>query len=329
MQGNSRQNSGWLARAARVAPGLPALLRYRAADFPHDLVAGLSVAAVALPIGVAYADLAGFSPVVGLYASILPLAGYALFGTSRQLVVGPDAATCAMVAAAVGPMAGGDPVLYQSLSVVLALIAGLLCIAGSFLRLGALADFLSKPILVGFLNGIALVVTIGVVAVGAIDAILLAVAIALVRFVARPMVELLGEVPDLTGFHSLARHSGASATPGLVLLRFNGPIVFFNTGYWKRSVLAAVDAAGPALRWLVIDMIPVTFVDATGIYTAREVFDGLRARGVVVALAGRKTEWANWTRERGFAPLSETHPNFASLDEALAAYRATVTAAAV
>ena len=92
--------SGRLARRlARVAPGLPALLRYERADFPHDLAAGLSVAAIALPVGIAYAQLAGFNPAVGLYASILPSVAYALFGTSRQLIVGPDAATCAIVAA--------------------------------------------------------------------------------------------------------------------------------------------------------------------------------------------------------------------------------------
>jgi MFS superfamily sulfate permease-like transporter len=74
----------WSSILARVAPGLPALLSYRGADLPRDLVAGLSVACVALPVGVAYAALAGFSPEVGLYSSILPLVAYALFGTSRQ-----------------------------------------------------------------------------------------------------------------------------------------------------------------------------------------------------------------------------------------------------
>ena len=148
-------------RVARFAPGLAKLLRYRRADLPHDLIAGLSVAAVALPVGVAYAQLAGFSPVVGLYASILPLVAYALFGTSRQLIVGPDAATCALIAAAVAPLAGGDAALYLSLSVTLAALAGLFCIGASFLRLGALADFLSKPILVGFLNGISLHILAG------------------------------------------------------------------------------------------------------------------------------------------------------------------------
>ena len=87
----------------RYAPGLAALLRYRLADLPADLKAGLAVTAVALPVGIAYAELAGFRPEVGLYSSILPLVAYAIFGTSRQLNVGPDAATCALVAASVAP----------------------------------------------------------------------------------------------------------------------------------------------------------------------------------------------------------------------------------
>jgi MFS superfamily sulfate permease-like transporter len=125
------------------------------------LAAGISVAAVAIPVAVAYAQLAGFNPVYGLYSSILPLVAYAVFGTSRQLIVNPDAATCALVAAAVAPLAGSDSDLYLSLSVTLTFLSGLLCIGASFLRLGALADFLSRPILVGFLNGIALSIFVG------------------------------------------------------------------------------------------------------------------------------------------------------------------------
>src|SRR5262245_26958571 len=102
-----------------------------------------------------------FRPEVGLYSSILPLVAYAIFGTSRQLIVGPDAATCALVAASVAPLAAGDQAAYASLSVMLALLTGLLCVAASFLRLGALADFLSRPILVGFLNGVALSIILG------------------------------------------------------------------------------------------------------------------------------------------------------------------------
>src|SRR3974390_1452272 len=109
-------SSGKRSNLARIAPGLDALLRYDPADFNHDLIAGLSVACVAAPVGVAYAQLAGFNPAVGLYSSILPLVAYAIFGTSRQLIVGPDAATCALVAAAVAPLAAGDQKLYLSLS---------------------------------------------------------------------------------------------------------------------------------------------------------------------------------------------------------------------
>src|SRR5262245_1184130 len=146
---------------ARYAPGLAGLLRYKFGDAPADLRAGLTVAAVALPVGIAYAELAGFRPEVGLYSSILPLVAYAIFGSSGQLIVGPNAATCALVAASVAPLAPGDQAAYASLSVVLALLTGLLCFAASFLRLGALADFLSRPILVGFLNGVALSIILG------------------------------------------------------------------------------------------------------------------------------------------------------------------------
>ena len=149
-------------RLTSIAPGLGTFLQYRfGEDFRHHLAAGISVAAVAIPVAVAYAQLAGFNPVYGLYSSILPLIAYAIFGTSRQLIVNPDAATCALVAAAVGPLRGSDSGLYLSLSVTLTFLSGLLCIAASFLRLGALADFLSRPILVGFLNGIAISIFVG------------------------------------------------------------------------------------------------------------------------------------------------------------------------
>ena len=550
----------------KVAPGLAKLLNYQRSDLTHDILAGLSVAAVALPVGVAYAQLAGFNPAVGLYSSILPLFAYAIFGTSRQLIIGPDAATCALVSAAVTPLASGDQSLYQSLSVALALLAGLLCIAASFLRLGALADFLSKPILVGFLNGIALSIilgqigkifgypitaggivprliefiaklgathwltlavgvgtflvllitprlfrgipaallamimaafavrvlglegqgvktvgevaaglpvlrvphiplamvptllgdaagltlvtfssmmltsrsfasknrydvdadrefaalgtaniasaisqgfavsgadsrtamsdatggrtqvtglvaaamialvllfftgplqyvpvaalgavlvkaalslvdiptlrmiyridrrefalsvlaTLGVVAAGAIQAILVAVALAILRFIrliSHPNIEILGKVEGFPGFHSIERHSGAVTTPGLMLLRFNAPLVFFNAAHFKRGVMAAADAAGSTLKWLVIDMLPITLVDATGLYTVEEVADTLRERGVLLAAAGRQTEWHLWAESRKRAPENRKIPIYPSLSEVIRAYQ--------
>jgi high affinity sulfate transporter 1 len=556
---DNKKPSRLLQRLSRVAPGLPELLNYKRADFPSDIIAGLSVAAVALPVGVAYAQLAGFKPEVGLYSSILPLVAYALFGTSRQLIIGPDAATCAIVAAAVAPLAAGNEDLYVSLSMALAFIAGMFCIGARFLKLGALADFLSKPILVGFLNGMAisialgqigklfgfgitkegivprlvelasklslthpptlaigllaflvlaispkllprlpaalaamivtgaavklfgldavgvkiigavpaglpplrfplvsldvlphlfaeaaglalicfssmmltsrsfaaknryeidvdrefaalgmaniaaalsqgfavsgadsrtamsdaaggrtrvtglvtavtvaavllfftsplqyvpiaalgavlvkaasslldipslksfykvdrrelalsLLATLGVVAVGAVEAILVAVILALLRFVklvSRPSVEILGKVPGLPGLHSIDRHTDAATIPGLLLFRFNAPIVFFNAPFFKRSVLDAVEAAGPDLKWFVIDMIPVTMLDITGLQTARDVIETLHTRGIVFIAAGRETEWRQRSESRG---LNLHHRSFPTLRGAL------------
>ena len=126
-----------------------------------DLLAGLAIAAVEIPTALAYAELAGFPPVVGLYASILPLVAYALFGSSPQLIVGPDAATCALVAASLAPVAIGNPLRHLELSITLSVVVGSLCVVGGLLRLGGLANFLSRPILVGFLNGMGLVIISG------------------------------------------------------------------------------------------------------------------------------------------------------------------------
>jgi high affinity sulfate transporter 1 len=147
--------------ARKFAPGLEALSRYDRSWLPHDLGAGLSVAAIALPVGIAYAELAGVPTVVGMYSAIFPLLAYALFGSSRQLMVGPDAATCIMVAASLGALSGGDPERYLALMVVLTLMTGVLYVIAGIGRLGFIANFLSQPILVGFLNGIALLIIAG------------------------------------------------------------------------------------------------------------------------------------------------------------------------
>ena len=178
---------------ARIAPGLSALLRYRFPDdFRHDAVAGISVAAVALPVSIAYAELAGFNPVVGLYSSILPLVAYAIFGTSRQLMVNPDAAACAMIATAIAPLAGNNAELYLSLTIALTLMTGLFCIAASYFRLGALADFLSKPILVGFLNGVAITIFLGQIGK------LLGFSVESAGIIPR-LLEVLGKIPLIHG----------------------------------------------------------------------------------------------------------------------------------
>ena len=557
-----------LEQLSRFAPGLPALIHYQRRDFGHDLLAGLSVATVALPVGIAYAQLAGFSPVSGLYASILPLLAYAIFGSSRQLIVGPDSATCALIAAAITPLAAGNESLYLSLSLTLTFLTGIFCIGASFLRLGALADFLSKPILVGFLNGIALSIflgqlgkifgfsiekthilpriieffskleqlhlptlgisilsfsvlllgpkylrrlpaallamvlagtvtalfnldsmgvvtigkvpaglpplhipnfplemlptlladaaglalvsfssmmltargfaekngyeldtdkefsalgaaniasalsqgfaisgadsrtamadasggktqmtgiitastiglvllfltsplayvpvaalsavlvygayslvnisilkafyrlsryefalsilaTLGVAAVGAVQAILFVVILALLRFVqmtCRPVVEQLGEVDGFPGLHSLNSHADAKSTPGLMLFRFNAPIVFFNAPYFRREVLSAVNDAGLELKWFVLDTLPVTEVDATGFYVIADVAKKLKARGVDMVFAGRQTEFETRAKQHGLQTADEAlcTRHVPTLRQALHAYK--------
>ena len=145
----------------RFLPGLAVLSRYDRSWLRYDLVAGVSVAAVAVPIAIAYSQLAGVPPAHGLYASILPLVAYALLGSSRQLIMAPDAATCAIVAATVAPLAAQDPGRYVSLTMTLAMITGVFCIVAGMAGLGFLTNFLARPILTGYLNGIALSIISG------------------------------------------------------------------------------------------------------------------------------------------------------------------------
>ena len=150
-----------MSKLTRFMPGLVALGKYDRSWLRFDLVAGVSVAAVAMPIAIAYSQLAGVPPAHGLYASILPLVLYAIFGSSRQLIMAPDAATCAIVAATIIPLAGNDELRYVSLSMTLAMIAGVFCIVAGAIRLGFLTNFLARPILTGYLNGIALSIISG------------------------------------------------------------------------------------------------------------------------------------------------------------------------
>ncbi|MBL4239025.1 SulP family inorganic anion transporter [Vibrio fluvialis] len=142
-------------------PGLYQFKHYERAWLVDDMRAAFSVVAVALPVAIAYAQLTGVSAIVGLYSCVAPMLIYALFGTSRQLIVGPDAATCAVVAAVVTPLAGGDPTKHWQLVMTMTAMMGMWCILASKFRLGILADFLSRPILMGLLNGVALTIIVG------------------------------------------------------------------------------------------------------------------------------------------------------------------------
>lgn len=150
-----------LSRLFDLMPGLHTLVHYERKWFADDLKAALSVAAVALPVAIAYAQLTGVNAAVGLYSCVLPMLVYALFGTSKQLIVGPDAATCAVIAAVVTPLAAGDSFKHWQLVVTMTVMTGFWCLIASKFKLGVLADFLSKPILMGLLNGVAITIIVG------------------------------------------------------------------------------------------------------------------------------------------------------------------------
>ncbi|MEV0063187.1 sulfate permease [Nocardia sp. NPDC050718] len=139
----------------RALPGLRQFRNYRRAWLRSDVVAGVTVAAYLIPQVMAYATVAGLPPVVGLWATIGPLAVYALLATSRQLSVGPESTTALMTAVALAPLAAGDPSRYAALAALLALLVGVLCLVAALARLGVLADLLSRPVLVGYLAGTA------------------------------------------------------------------------------------------------------------------------------------------------------------------------------
>ncbi|CAE6946792.1 SulP family inorganic anion transporter [Ectopseudomonas khazarica] len=150
------QQRGW----RRWLPGLHTLLHYRLGWLPRDIAAGLVLTSMLVPVGIAYAEASGVAGIYGLYATIVPLLAYALFGPSRILVLGPDSALTAVILAVVLPLSGGDPLRAITLASMMAVVAGLTCIVAGLLRLGFITELLSKPIRYGYMNGIALSVVI-------------------------------------------------------------------------------------------------------------------------------------------------------------------------
>jgi sulfate permease, SulP family len=133
---------------------------YRWTWLPRDVTAGVLVVAIAIPLSMGMAEVAGMPPIAGLYSCVLPLVAYALFGSSRQLVIALDASTAAMVALAVAPIAGGDAIRYAALAGLVAVLVGLVLMLAGSLRLGIAANLLSRPVLLGYQAGLAVVVIV-------------------------------------------------------------------------------------------------------------------------------------------------------------------------
>lgn len=144
----------------RLIPGMAVLVGYERSWLRGDLLAGVTVAAYLVPQVMAYAGVAGLPPVAGLWAILPALVLYALLGSSRLLSVGPESTTALMTATVVRPLAAGDPGRYAVLAAALAVAVGLLCLVAWAVRLGFVADLLSRPVLVGYLAGVALIMIV-------------------------------------------------------------------------------------------------------------------------------------------------------------------------
>src|SRR5689334_7218213 len=157
--GHERQRGGKLRR---LVPGLGVIASYRRAWLAKDIVAGVVLTTLLVPQSMAYAELAGLPPITGLYTTVLCLLAYAVFGPSRILVLGPDSSLGPMIAATIIPIvgSGGDPGKAVAIAGMLALFVGIIEVAAGVARLGFIADLLSKPTQIGYMNGLALTILV-------------------------------------------------------------------------------------------------------------------------------------------------------------------------
>jgi high affinity sulfate transporter 1 len=148
--------AGWM----RWLPGLKTLRQYDPSWLRHDIVAGVVMTTMLVPVGIAYAEASGVPGINGLYATIVPLLAYALFGPSRIIVLGPDSALAAVILAVVLPVSAGDPQRAVAVAGMMAIVSGVVCVAAGLARFGFITELLSKPIRYGYMNGIALTVVL-------------------------------------------------------------------------------------------------------------------------------------------------------------------------
>jgi high affinity sulfate transporter 1 len=251
-----------------ILAGLAQLRGYERAWLRADVLAGITVTAYLVPQCLAYAELAGASPVTGLWVAVVAMLVYALLGTSRQLSVGPESATAIMVAAAVTPLAAGDPARYLALSAGLALLVGAVCIAAWAVRLGFIADLLSQPILLGYMAGVAVIMIVS--QLGTITGLKLSAETVVGR-----IVELAGRLDEV---NPLTLALGVGVTVFLLVLRRIRPlapgtliaVVVSAVLVWALGLEAeGVAVVGPVPGGLPTPVIPaITVADVTALIGA-------------------------------------------------------------
>jgi len=236
--GMQANETGWI----RWLPGLKILREYELSWLRHDLVAGLVMTTMLVPVGIAYAEASGVPGINGLYATIVPLLAYALFGPSRIFVLGPDSALASVILTVVLPLSAGEPRRAVALAGMMAIVSGVVCVAAGLARLGFITELLSKPIRYGYMNGIALTV-------------------------------LLSQIPKLLGF-SVATNGPVRQVWGIVSKVLGG-----NTNLIALAIGASTLALILLLkRWPRVPGILIGVIAATGIVAAF----GLAKRGVSV-----------------------------------------------
>lgn len=197
----------------RVVPVAGALPRYRVDSARRDLVAGVTVAALAVPSAMAYAELAGLSPVNGLYALLVPSVAYVLLGSSRQLIIGPEGSVSTLIAAAILPLAAPASGNAAELAAMLALLVAICFVAAWVARLGWIADYFSRPVLIGYIHGVAVVLVIGQLGK------LLGLSIS----ASDPLPQLWEVIRELGNISGITVAVSAVALTALLLLRFVMP----------------------------------------------------------------------------------------------------------
>jgi sulfate permease, SulP family len=220
----------------RYAPVTDAVAGYRPPTAGHDILAAVTVAAVAIPAAMGYAEVAGVSPVHGLYALLLPTVAYALLGSSRQLVIGPDGAVSALVGGVVVANAAAGSDEAASIAAMLALLVAVCFAIARAARLAWVADYLSRPVLVGYIHGVSAALVIGQIPK------LLGIATDETNPV-RQLIDEIGEIPD-TSLATLAVGAGALAI--LLPLRFRAPripaaLIVLVAGIVLSSILSLSD----------------------------------------------------------------------------------------
>ncbi|MFD6817699.1 SulP family inorganic anion transporter [Microbacterium sp. NPDC060132] len=224
-----------------------------------ELTAGVTLLAIAIPLNIGYAQIAGLPATAGLYALIVPTVLYALVVSSRQLVASPDAAAAALVASSVGGLAVAGSADYATLALAQAVLSGLMFVLLAVFRLGFLADFLSKPILVGFVGGLALDIMVSQIAK------MLGVKIDSGAEFPEKAVALIGGLPTLNGWSLLIAAGSVAvlligkaflrAVPWALVVLILTTVLVLLAGLDDRGVdvLGAVPAGPPALTWPVLD----------------------------------------------------------------------------